>query len=1017
MRKTIGVLGVVAWLGVMPGPLARAEGAPDPVQHKEREQAESVFAHGEELFARGDAEGALQFWQRSLPLYQKAGDRTGEGRAAFRVGLTLAQRKDYQQALPFLTQAVPPLRAAHHPWEGEATFYLALCQEQVGGDARELLELYQRSIPLLEASGKRLLQAFALTSVGSLLDDQDRPMEALEALKQAVPLLHAEKQVVAESFACMAIASIHEKTAEYEQAREYFLKTLPLLQAAGNRLMEASVNQQLASIADTQGRFQEALTYQQRGLALYEQAHDPAGVAKAQRALGMFYIRMNLYPLARQYFQRAYESWGEVGRQEEPANQAEPLHGPEDVGRVMDQTYRQQMRALQQKEQIHSLKMLGQAYDQEGQWKEALESYERALSLARAWKERTDEADLVAWIGKVWAEQKDFPRALDAYEQALRISQELGDARRQITTLDNLAELHAEQGDVPAATRLIERIDALLGEVTNPNLRAILLSSLARLHWRLDDPVRALGYDEQALVLLEQLGKRDKVADALAIIGIGHALIGEEEKALEALERAIALGESVRAEAGAEEMKTYLASDLASTYALAIHLLLKRGEVTKAFELGERGRARSFLDMLGNARPRLGGEDEDELVRHHRTLTLKRVEVNRLISELSSRTLDAGGEATRQSLEQWRTRLQLEAEDVLIRLKSTHPRYASLQSVEPLALAEVQTLLDERTTLVSYLQLEHVVAFVVTRRSIDAVELPITPKQLKELVPKAFGPEAFASLQEVPTDVLQQLHAALVAPLAPYLKTPRVGLIPQGVLHSLPFAALTDGKQYFGDAHTLFTLPSASTLRFLSKQRSSKGPVLAMAQARPPGFPVLSSVNAEALSIAQLYGSRPLSGPAATEAAFKQAALKASILHLAAHGELNASSPLFSRLLLAPGNGEDGSLSVEEIYGLDLSASRLVVLSACQSNLGAHSKGEDVVGLTRAFLYAQAPTVVSSLWMVKDEATRVLMTEFHTQLKKGKPKAEALRGAQARTRARFPHPYYWAAFVLTGDPG
>lgn len=1016
MRRTIGVLGVVAWLGVMPGPLARAEGTPDPVQDKAREQAESVFAQGEKLLASGDTEGALRSWRESLPLYQKAGDGTGEGRASFRVGVvTLVQRGDCQQALPSLKQAVPLLRAAHHTWEGEATYYQALCQEQVGGDAREVFELYQRAIPLLESPDKRLLQAFALTSVGNTLHEQGHSMEALEPLKRAVPLLHAEKQVVTEAAVCQFIANINEDMGEYEPAREYYLKTLPLLQASGNRIMEADMNHRLASIADRLGRFQEALTYEQRGLSLHEEAHNPAGVAQAQSALGMFYIRMRLYPLARQYFQRAYDSWGEVGRQAEQAGP--PPRGPEDLGRVMDEAYRQQARGRHQVEQLSNLKMLGQAYDQEGKWQEALESYEQALSLARASKDGAAEADLQTWIGQVWAGQKELARARDAYEQALRVSQELGDARRQVLVLGQLSELHAGQGELLEATRLTERIDSLLGEVTKPDLRATLLGALARLHRRLDDPARALRYDEQALALLEQLGKRNEVASALDTIGIDHDLMGEEQKALEFYERAIALGESVRAEAGAEEMKTYLASNLADTYALATRLLLKRGEVTKAFELGERGRARSFLDALGNARPRLGGEAEDELVRQHRELSLERVDLNRRISDLSSRTLDAEGEAIRKSMEQWRTTLQLEAEDVLIRLEATHPRYASLQSVEPLALAEVQKLLDERTTLVSYLQLEHVVAFVVTRRSIDAVELPITPAQLEELVPKAFGPEAFASLQEVPTDVLQQLHEALVKPLVPLLKTPRVGLIPQGVLHYVPFAALTDGKQYFGDARTLFTLPSASTLRFLPSQRSGKGPVLAMAQAQAPGFPVLSSANPEALSIARLYGARPLSGPAATEAAFKKAAPKASVLHLAAHGELNASSPLFSRLLLAPGDGEDGSLSVEEIYGLDLSASRLVVLSACQSNLGAHSKGEEVVGLTRAFLYARAPSVVSSLWKVKDEASRVLMTEFHTQLKKGKPKAEALREAQARTRARFPHPYYWAAFVLTGDPG
>ncbi len=110
-------------------------------------------------------------------------------------------------------------------------------------------------------------------------------------------------------------------------------------------------------------------------------------------------------------------------------------------------------------------------------------------------------------------------------------------------------------------------------------------------------------------------------------------------------------------------------------------------------------------------------------------------------------------------------------------------------------------------------------------------------------------------------------------------------------------------------------------------------------------------------------------------------------------------------------------LTVSDVYGLDLKKADLVVLSACQTQLGVLSRGDDVVGLTRAFIYAGAPSVISSLWSVDDQATGLLMTSFYKHLRSGMSKAAALRAAQADTRAAYPHPYYWAAFVLTGDPG
>jgi CHAT domain-containing protein len=102
---------------------------------------------------------------------------------------------------------------------------------------------------------------------------------------------------------------------------------------------------------------------------------------------------------------------------------------------------------------------------------------------------------------------------------------------------------------------------------------------------------------------------------------------------------------------------------------------------------------------------------------------------------------------------------------------------------------------------------------------------------------------------------------------------------------------------------------------------------------------------------------------------------------------------------------------------VNLQKTQLVVLSACQTQLGKQSRGDDIIGLNRAFIYAGTPTVVASLWSVDDEATNTLMTAFHIHLKQGMGKAAVLQAAQAETRANHPHPYDWAAFVLTGDPG
>ena len=201
------------------------------------------------------------------------------------------------------------------------------------------------------------------------------------------------------------------------------------------------------------------------------------------------------------------------------------------------------------------------------------------------------------------------------------------------------------------------------------------------------------------------------------------------------------------------------------------------------------------------------------------------------------------------------------------------------------------------------------------------------------------------------------------------------------------------------------------------KRKAGGGELLAVAQSRVEGLPFLRYGDEVARDIAGRYHTQGLVGPAATETSFRSHAPGGANLFLAARGKLNALSPLFSSIFPAPDKEHDGLLEVLEIYGLDLTGADLVVLSAFQTQLGEVSRGDDVVGLNRAFLYAGTPTVVASLWSVRERQTGDLMTAFYNNLRDGMSKADALRQAQARVRAAHPHPYYWAAFVLTGDPG
>ena len=159
----------------------------------------------------------------------------------------------------------------------------------------------------------------------------------------------------------------------------------------------------------------------------------------------------------------------------------------------------------------------------------------------------------------------------------------------------------------------------------------------------------------------------------------------------------------------------------------------------------------------------------------------------------------------------------------------------------------------------------------------------------------------------------------------------------------------------------------------------------------------------------------------AQESVVKQSAAQFKRIHLASHAFVNDAAPLLSSVVLAnptPGSSDDGFLTAREIFDLDLSGVELVVLSACNTARGAKQGGEGVMGLTWALFAAGCPTQVLSQWAVDDSSTASLMTGFYDGLAKGASKGSALRSAALtlRRNTKYVHPYFWAPFVLIGDP-
>ena len=168
-----------------------------------------------------------------------------------------------------------------------------------------------------------------------------------------------------------------------------------------------------------------------------------------------------------------------------------------------------------------------------------------------------------------------------------------------------------------------------------------------------------------------------------------------------------------------------------------------------------------------------------------------------------------------------------------------------------------------------------------------------------------------------------------------------------------------------------------------------------------------AAAEARAVSERNIGGEARL-GREATVATLQEEVPRCDVLHLACHGLFRADNPMFSSLKLG-----DGWLTAADALSLDLPGI-LVTLSACESGRSEVIGGDEVIGLTRAFLGAGAATLVVSLWLVQDETTAALMEDWYGRMGDGIGRAAALRAAQLAVKEQHPHPYYWAPFVLIG---
>jgi CHAT domain-containing protein/predicted negative regulator of RcsB-dependent stress response len=922
---------------------------------------------------------------------------------------------------------------------------------------RQSREYFRKALELYETAGDPEGQVEALLAIGDSHRALGEAKSAIPFCEKALALAEPTGYRRGEAAALKKLADAYALQPEHrEKALALYARALVIWQELGEGGHEGSTLYGMALTYQSLGRPNEALDCAQRALPLRRVAGEMGGVANTLNILGLLEYDRGQINEAMKHLNEALHLSLEAQNQ---SAQAFAFFGLARIQRLRGdleealQNFRQS-RDLNRRlgnidYELSALNAMGSIYLDLGNAERALQHYEAALRLARDSENQFEVARTLNLIGWVLHMGGDHEAALDRYGQALPIAKVLNNSYLIALTLHDMGMAYTALRQLePGLSSLLQALERRneSGDLVGQTLSHLGIGSA---YAAKGDAELAAQHFHQACKLSHLVGNDTYESVCLYRWALLERDRGDLRQALEKAAEALSLVESVRSRVSSEKLRTSFFAGKRTYYELYVDLLMGLDQPEAAFEASERARARSLLDLFaeGPEGRSLRGGVAPELKQKEIELGDRLVEIQHQLGTQPGRDPERAAELREQL-----RHLQGELERLEAEVRQRFARYAAVRYPQPLSLADVRDLLDEQTALLQYfVGKEGSWLFVVTRNGLASYPLPAAAdlsehvEALRKLLTKG-SPLSVGSYRHTAWEAFN----VLLGPASETLRRhPHLLIAPDAVLHFLPFEALVNAPgqgskyselPYLLKTHVVSYVPSASVLAELRESRSD-GTKAGVKQFLAFADPVVGSdededatalrdganltrlqeTQREVEAIARLYPegqSEIYLGVSATEARVKNLpSLKtARRIHFATHGVLDPLPQLSGLVLTQDGSTEDGRLRVYEIFNLELNAD-LVALSACETGLGQEVPSEGIVGLTRAFLYAGGRSVLVSLWKVPDLSTPVLMESFYRNLG-SMSKADALRSSKIQMieDGGYAQPYFWAPFVLAGNP-
>ncbi len=991
---------------------------------------------------------AVRHLNEALEVYRQLSDKKGEADMLANLGNVLAARGSHSEALEKLNAAL----ALHREIQDVRGISVDLASLgrlfMVKGDLTNAAA-YLSDAERINAKIVNPRGTVAILAEKAMLERARRnSARALQLLREALKKAKAIEDARAVSSLRLKMAVVLEDAGQKDQALSILKETLTNLRKQGDRKGELWALGELGILQVKMGHFERGLDNLHQAVALRSELGLPSSFA---RDLDF-------------YLGEIYEGFKDYDRSLDHYHKALAVAQISSSDSVLGRLHHR----------------IGNIYYQIQEYDKAADFFEDALRAHSEIHDLEMQKRELIRLGDIATKLGDEQRALQHQLKALALTQETGDPRTEARILTRIGTLYQKLGRQRTALQYYEKAKDTriqLGDSRGVNENLLQIALVESTLGRFNSAVELL---KEAFRISQKSEDHRMLWKAYFIMGRALQDQRRLGEALESYRKAINILEAMEADIVEEsEEDNFIFGGKNALFETTLKVLMRLARKdpdgaydNQALRIVEKLKAAEFENLLSRINVESVAELPNELLIKEKSLRLGLRKLDERLSDTLSQ-VRADQREFRELIEK-RRRKEKSFKELKARIVREYPAYAHLRYPRPVSVHHLQkeVLRDDEALLEFMVTRSRTYIFAIDKNRFHTYSVAYARKDLERDVRGLLRP---LRRQETRANwdpsIAFRLYDKLVKPVEYFLVGKKVVmLVPHGPLHSLPFEALVSSEQHAGkrfwsptnrpaylvERYAFCYAPSAAVLSWIrTREREreagwnlvafgdaaysadntdkelNKGADKLLAalshqdeQSRGGGLGPLPGARQEITEIVRIVGepTQVYVGPVATETLFKRADLgRYGYVHLATHGVL---LPGAGKLWQQPAvvfslygdNQNDGFLELGEVFGLKLNCD-LLVLSSCFSSK-KYDPGLDraLQGISRAFLFAGADSVIMSMWQVNDESTARLFIEMYRRLSDAS-KAEALRDAKIALLEdqRTSHPYYWAPFVLTGN--